>query len=236
MYRKKSILALVPARAGSRGLPGKNLLPLLGRPLIAWTIAQARASRYLDAVVVSTDGGRIASAARRCGAEVPFRRPSRLATSKARMSDVVRHALESLRRQGRSFDLVMLLQPTSPLRRARDIDEAVELLARKRAGAAVSVCPCEHHPFLSAPLSPGGWMGGFLRARGRNRQELPACFRLNGAVYLAETGYFLKHRGFLGPRTCALVMPAERSVDIDTRFDFDLAAGLMRRGRKGAMV
>jgi N-acylneuraminate cytidylyltransferase/CMP-N,N'-diacetyllegionaminic acid synthase len=149
MYKDRRIIALVPARGGSKGLPGKNVLPLLGKPLIAWTIEQAKACSYIDRVMVTTDDDGIAAAAREFGADVPFKRPAHLATDAAKSLDVVLHALDWLEAHGDRYDLLVLLQPTSPLRTAGDIGGALDLFISKNAGAVVSVCETDHHPYWS---------------------------------------------------------------------------------------
>ncbi len=230
MFKKNNILALIPARGGSKGLPRKNVQLLCGKPLIAWTIEQARACKYLDNIIVSTDDREIAAVSKKYGAEVPFLRPKRLAGNKSRMIDVIEHAVKYLERAGRSWDIIVLLQPTSPLRRSIDIAAAVEKLFRKKARAIVSVCPSGHHPLWSNTLPGDGGMHKFLRPEvsDKARQELPVYYQMNGALYIAYTKYLLNNKGFLGAGTFAYIMPSERSVDIDSRLDAQLAELLLR--------
>jgi CMP-N,N'-diacetyllegionaminic acid synthase len=230
-YEGLRLLGLIPARGGSKGLPGKNVRPLCGKPLIAWTAQAAAASAYLDAVVVSTDDDAIAAAAASAGAEVPFMRPEHLAGDDAAMIDVVLHAIDSLAETGRVFDAVVLLQPTSPLRATADIDAAIERLGDDRVRAVVSVCPAEHSPLLAGELPPDGSLSKFLRPTDRtaNRQSLPVFHRLNGAVYVARADWLRHERAFLGEGSFAYVMPAERSVDIDSELDFAIAECLLSR-------
>lgn len=225
MYKNKTILAVIPARAGSKGLLGKNIRLLCGKPLVAWTIEQALASNYLDKVIVSTDDVNISRIACRYGAEAPFLRPKKLATSSAKIIEVLMHALNFFEKKSYKFDLIMLLQPTSPLRKTTDINEAIKLIFRKNVRSVVSVCPAEHHPFLCNSLNKDGRMGNFLKpvAVNKNRQELPEYFRINGAIYLAYTSLLRKDKCFITDYTYAYKMPCERSVDIDTEFDFDFA-------------
>lgn len=230
MYRSLSILGFVPARAGSKELPGKNIRPLAALPLILYTIRAARESGVFDALLVSTDGEEIARLAREAGAEVPFMRPAELATDGARSIDVLHHGMRWLEEQGRRYDCVMLLQPTSPLRTAADIRAALDILVEKKAQAVISVCQVEHHPFWCNALPPDGCMENFLRLPAVNRQELPPYYRLNGAIYLARWDYIISRDSWFGPRTFAYVMPWERSVDIDSAFDFLLAEVLLTRG------
>lgn len=225
MYSNKRILAVIPARGGSKGLPGKNILPFGGKPLLAWSVEQARASAYLDAVIVSTDSPRIAEAAQKAGAEVPFLRPKSLSGPSARSIDAIFHALDLLKGQGRDFDLVMMLQPTSPLRTAADIDGVIKFFFKKKAVSVISVCETEHSPLWAGQLARDLSMRGFVRPAIKNkpRQSLPVFYRINGAVYLASVGHLRRHEGFLSKDAKAYVMPRERSVDIDTRLDFEFA-------------
>lgn len=225
MYKDKRIVALIPARGGSKGLPRKNVLPLNGKPLIAWTIEQTRASEYVDRVIVTTDDEEIASVARANGADVPFLRPRELASDTAKAMDVILHALDWLEAHNDRFDVIVLLQPTSPLRTTVDIDNALRLLFSKDARAVVSVCETEHHPYWSNVLPADGSLDGFLRPdiMNKNRQELPTFYRLNGAINAAHCDHLRTHKTFFGKSTFAFVMPSERSVDIDTLIDFQRA-------------
>jgi len=229
MYKEKTILGLIPARGGSKGLPRKNIRPLLGKPLIAWTIEQALASKYLDMVIVSTDDEKIAEISRKYGAELPFMRPKKLATDEARGIDVVLHAMDQIEENDKPYDLLILLQPTSPLRTSEDIDKAIELLFLKKAQTIVSVCEVDHHPYWSNILPKNGCMKDFIKAEimNKNRQELPVFYRLNGAIYLAYWDYLKEQKSFLGKETFAYIMLQERSIDINKEIDFKLAEALM---------
>lgn len=221
------VLALIPARGGSKGLPGKNILPLGGRPLLAWTIRAARASRYIDRLVLSSDDPAIIAVAEQEGCEVPFRRAPALATDEASSVDVVVDAIGRLP----GHDIVVLLQPTSPLREAADIDATLETLSRRGAEACVTVRSAEEHPYWTfrldddARLSPYCTPADGIPAQ---RQRLPAAWCLNGAVYAARIPAFLRSRSFLGPHTVAQPMPAERSADIDTRADLERVEQALR--------
>ena len=232
MYKGKNILGLIPARGGSKGLPRKNIKLLLGKPLIAWTIEQALASKYLDRVIVSTDDKEILDISKKYGAEVPFMRPKELAMDNVKGIDVVLHAIVSLKEDDRrkQYDLIMLLQPTSPLRKSVDIDKAIEFLFLKKAKAIVSVCEVDHHPLWANTLPEDGCMKDFIRQEimNKNRQELSVLYRLNGAIYLAYCNYLKKYRSFIGEKTFAYVMPRERSIDIDNEVDLSLAEVLIK--------
>lgn len=227
-------LAIIPARSGSKGLEDKNIKQLLGKPMIAYTIEAALASGLCDCVHVSTDSNAYAQIARNYGAEVPFLRKKALASDTAGTWDVVKWALDSYREAGREFDLVTLLQPTSPLRTASDILQAYQILKEKNAKAVVSVCEMDHSPLWSNVLPADGNMNGFLREEliGR-RQGLPSYYRLNGAIYMVQAALLQEETlNLYGDRTYAYVMSKENSIDIDDELDFIIAETIMAR-RKG---
>ena len=230
MYKGKSVLALITARGGSKGLPRKNIKPFLGKPLIAWTIECARNSKYADRVIVSTDDKEIAAISRKFRAETPFLRPKNLATSNAKSIDVILHAIDWLKKHGQRYDLLLLLQPTSPLRAPQDIDRAIELLFRKKAKAVVSVSETEHSPCWSNVLPRNFSMKDFISRSiiNKTRQELPVFYRLNGAIFLVFSDHLKAVKNFYGKKTYAYIMPQDRSVDIDTELDFLLAEYLYK--------
>ena len=219
MIGKRKVLALIPARGGSKGLPGKNILPVAGRPLLAWSVDAARAAHCVDRVVLSSDDDAIMAAARACGCEVPFVRPAALASDAATTIDVVMHALDALP----GYDLIVLLQPTSPLRTAADIDAACERLASSGAPACVSVSLVDQSPYWMYRLGDNQSLVPVVEAPPgvTRRQDLPAVYALNGAVYVADTAWLRQSRTFITRETVAHVMPAERSIDIDTIADFE---------------
>jgi CMP-N-acetylneuraminic acid synthetase len=231
------VLAVIPARAGSKRLPGKNLLPLGGKPLIAWTIAAAMEARSITDILVSTDSEEIAAEARRHGASAPFLRPRELATDTAASFEVVRHAVEYASGVlGRPCEFTLLLQPTSPLRGSADIQAALDLLAARNADAVVSVCESDHSPLWMNTLPPDRSLDGFLREEVKNRrsQDLPRHYRINGAIYAGRTETLLREGSFFPARNAfAHVMAREDSVDIDDALDFAVAEALLafRKGR-----
>jgi CMP-N,N'-diacetyllegionaminic acid synthase len=215
------ILAVVPARAGSKRLPGKNLLDLCGKPLIRWTLEAALESKMIDSLVISSDDNEILAEGERLGLRT-IRRPEYLASDTATTFDVLVHTLECLAEEDIRPERLMLLQPTSPLRGAQDIREAVQCMDDTKAESIISVCPCEHSPLWSGTLGPEGGMDQFLRPELLNQrsQDLPTFYRLNGAIYIARTENFLEKQGFFMPNSKAYIMPIDRSVDIDTYIDF----------------
>jgi len=231
MYKGYSVVALVTARGGSKGLPRKNIRPLLSKPLIAWSIEEAKKCRFIDRTIVSTDDEKIMDVARKYGGETPFLRPKRLAQDRSKMVDVIIHALDRLKASGHRYDLFVLLQPTSPLRTAKDIEGAIKLFSSKKAKAVVSVCEAELHPYLANMLPKDNCMKNFLRAdvMDKNRQELPKYYRLNGAIFAANCGYFRRYKSFYGKSSYAYIMPQDRSIDIDSEIDLSLAEYLLKK-------
>lgn len=225
-------VGIIPARGGSKGLPGKNLRLLGGRPLIAYTIADARESGVLDRVIVSTDSEEIARTAREWGAEVPFLRPAELARDDTPTIPVLRHVLEELEaREGYRPDLAVVLQPTSPLRGPEAVREAVAKMADPRVDSVVSVCPAEHSPYLMRRLEGErlvpAWHPDPLR-QGLRRQELSPLYRLNGAVYIFRRERLMGADPY-GDEVRALVMERWRSVDIDAEEDLLVAEAYLQR-------
>lgn len=223
-------LGVVPARSGSKGIPNKNLVDLAGRPLIAHTIEAARASKLVSRLIVSTDDERIAAAARQAGAEVPFLRSEELATDEAGNVEVFIDAIERMRREGFAGPWAVLLQPTSPLRTAEDIDSAGRLMQERQADVVVSVCEAEPHPWLAMQTDEQDWLhpAGFGGRAQPGRQAFPPMYTLNGAIYLVDIDSFLKRRSMYGPQTAGYLMPRERSVDINTPIDLQFCEFLLR--------
>lgn len=231
MIGSKRVLAIVPARGGSKGLPGKNVRDLHGKPLIAWSIDAGRASRYVDELVVSTDSEEIAAVAAKFGAPPPFMRPPELATDTAGSVDVIEHVVNELAGRGRAFDYIVLLEPTSPLREIRDIDDALELFVRRDAEALVSVCRAEvtHPSFMfrvdsSERLTPF-LEGGFKPLR---RQELTPVFYLEGTVYIAQIASLLRRRTFCHEGTVAYEVPKWKAPEIDDLTDLLFVESIMK--------
>lgn len=226
MYQGKKILAVITARGGSKRLPNKNILELAGKPLIAWTIDEARKSKYIDKLVISTDSEKIATVSKKYGAEVPFIRPANLSNDNAESVSVLKHAIGFYKEE---FDYIMLLQPTSPLRTVIDIDSAIEML-NDETKAVVSVCKTDHSPLWSNTLPQDFSMKDFIREEVKNKrsQDMPTYYRLNGAVYISEVRYFYKNNSFIGVDTKALVMKKDSSIDIDEGLDLIMAEVLAK--------
>ena len=232
MYQNKTFLAIIPARGGSKGLPRKNIRDIGGKPLIAWTIEAAKASKYLDRVVVSTEDDEIAAVAKKYGGEVPFMRPASLAADDSPGIEATLHAMDHLP----PYDFVVTLQPTSPLRTAADIDGAIGLCLDNGADSCVSVTEPEHSPYWMYRLDGQNFMIPLLTIPAEQyyrRQSLPKTYRLNGAVYVTAAGSIRQKQAAVGDKTLAYIMPQDRSVDIDSELDLAMAELLLKN--KGAL-
>lgn len=226
MYKERTFLAIIPARGGSKRLPRKNVLDLAGKPLIAWSIEAGMQSKYIDRVVVSSDDNEILSVAQTRGAQT-LQRPKELASDTATTMDVLFHVIENVQE---AYDYIVLLQPTSPLRNAKDIDAAIEYLLEKKAQSIVSVCEIEHSPLWTNTLPEDRNMHGFLKDEVLNKrsQDLELYYRLNGAIYICKTEELLQERSFfLNEGVYAYEMTQEKSIDIDTKLDFLIAETLL---------
>jgi len=220
------VLGLITARGGSKSVPRKNLVPVGGKPLIAWTIESALKSQRLDRVIVSTDDMEIARVAAEWGAEVPFMRPKELAEDDSPHIDVVIHAVQWLEEHERwSAEYVVLLQPTSPLRTAADIDGAIEMAKEKEAVAVIGVVETHAHPYLTRKMTEHGVLEDFIPTEipYLYRQGLPPAYFINGAVFVNRRDSLLKKRTFYPSGMYGYVMPAERSLQIDSPWDLYLA-------------
>jgi N-acylneuraminate cytidylyltransferase/CMP-N,N'-diacetyllegionaminic acid synthase len=232
-------LYLIPARGGSKGLPGKNVRPLLGKPLIGWSVATAleAAQHYEGRVVVSTDDEGIARVAREAGAEVPFLRPADLATDAAASIDVVLHALDHFATHGDRFDRVCMLEPTSPQRDALDVVRAMEqLTATGTAESIVGVCRTESgHPAFLATMDERRFLhplggGAFVFKR---RQEIDDVYFFEGSLYIARTEALRARRSFYHERTLGYELPKWKSFEVDDLVDLIIVEALMRAHQEG---
>jgi N-acylneuraminate cytidylyltransferase len=225
------ILAVIPARKGSKRLPGKNKKLLAGKPLTQWTIEAAQKSKSIDRVFVSTDCEELKSLSELLGVEVPFLRPESLAQDDSTPAQVIKHTLDYFKKFGQNYDWVIWLQPTSPLRTSVDIENAIELLHSKKADAVISVCPCEHSPLWANVLGEDGEMDHFLPdaiKRNPRSQALKQHHRLNGAIYIANVSRMRAENNlFLSDNLYAYKMSAARSADIDHELDFKFAEFLI---------
>jgi CMP-N,N'-diacetyllegionaminic acid synthase len=224
MINGKKVLAIIPARGGSKGLPGKNIMELCGKPLIAWPLEAARESKYIDKCVVSTDDEEIARIALDWGGEVPSLRPKHLASDSAKSYDVVEYTLtETI--QGVTYHYICLLEPTSPLTDSDDIDHAIKLLDQNRAKAdsIVGVTRVEEcHPIFNVRLNEAGliqpFMGGeFTSVR---RQDVEELFMKEGSLYISDVSVLLQKKSFYHSRTLPFIVPKWKSLEVDDYLDF----------------
>lgn len=228
------MIAIIPARGGSKGVPKKNVKELNGKPLIAYTIQAAKESGIFEKIIISTDDQEIADVAIRYGAGVPFLRPDILSGDAVASDDVIRHALAFFKDRGNDYSEVCKLQPTSPLRTWRHIQEAYDLFKSRDADFVVSVCECEHSPLWTDTITEDLSMDNFMKGidKAACRQDLPTYYRLNGAIYMAKTQSFLTNKSFIGKGCLAYIMNQDDSVDIDNPIDFKLAELLIKGKRR----
>lgn len=221
---KPKILAIIPARGGSKGVSRKNIRELAGKPLIAWTIEEAKKSKYIDQIILSSEDDEIIEVAKKYGCEVPFKRPKELAQDDTPGIDPVLHAIE----QCPGYEYVVLLQPTSPLRTVADIDGCIEKLLSCNGDFCVSVTEPEKSPYWMYTIENDRITP--LLAQDKliaRRQELPKSYALNGAVYVAEINKLTIEKSFITEKTVAYIMSQEKSFDIDTIIDFKICESLM---------
>jgi len=225
----KRVIAVIPARSGSKGLPGKNTKPLCGKPLIAWSIKEALKSKHIDEICVSTDSEEIIKIARDFGANPNFKRPAELAQDDSTTTDVLLHALEEYKKINKYFDIIVCLQPTSPTRESQDIDESLELLVNNNdAWSAASVAEAEDLSLFASLKS------GFLSWHGdppnniRRQQKKQKLYYLEGTITLSWVDKLIEHRGFYHDKTLGVVVPKWKSTDIDDLVDWYQAEGIIK--------
>lgn len=223
MIDKKKVLAVIPARGGSKGIKDKNILPLQGKPLIAYTIEAAKRSAYVDEVLVSTDSEKIRDVAERYGAIVPFLRPAELAGDETATLDVVLHAVRAMSGMGKVYDVLLLLQPTSPLRNDSDIDAALETFSRNGCQALVGVSKVDDHPILMRTIGEDGRLKRLLSANSTvRRQDMPLYYKVNGSIYI-NLICELNEKTSFNDNPVPYVMESDRAVDIDSDLDVMIA-------------
>ncbi len=238
MINEKKILAIIPARGGSKGLPGKNIKEMLGKPLIAWTIEQGLNSKYIDKLIVSTDDQNIAEISKKYGAVVPFIRPFGLAKDDTKTIDVIFHALDFFERENSIFDILILLEPTSPLRESKDIDNALEkLFYTSKAESIVGVSKVEGaHPDFLVKLE-----SGFLRPYKNKdfnvmrRQDIEDLFFYEGSLYISYITSLKKRKNFYHEKTLGYIMPKWKSYEVDDLSDFIIIEALLRAHKEGLL-
>lgn len=227
MSKKPRILGIIPARGGSRRIPKKNIIPLRGEPLISYTIKAALKSKKIDRLVVSTDDKEIAKVSKDYGAEV-IMRPEYLARNETPTLPVIRHVIEELEKSNYSPDMVMILQPTSPMRTSVDIDKAIGMMLKKRVKSLVSVCPANENARWMYMIRRGK-IEPFTKTEKQQIKQTPQVYKKNGAIYLAKKDTLMKNDKVFDRGSLAFVMPKERSIDIDEPIDLEMVEMLLRK-------
>lgn len=224
------ILAVIPARGGSKGVPRKNICKLNGKPLIAYTIEEAKKSRYISRIIVSTEDREIADISKIYGAETPFFRPLELASDLSPSIDTIIHAINWLsENEGYKPEYICVLQCTTPLKRVNDIDGIIEKLLSTGMDGAISVCEAESHPYWMQVFN-GDRLEHFIKQESPTlrRQDLPAVYKLNGAVWVVRTSAVLSEKSLMVKNRTGYVMDAQDSIDIDTEMDFKYVEMLIK--------
>lgn len=224
-------IAIIIARSGSKGLKDKNIRPLNGKPLLAYTIEAALQSGCFDTVMVSTDSRKYGKIAKEYGAEVPFYRSKETSQDSTSPWDVVKEVLEQYKARGEEYDTFALLQPTSPLRNAEDIQKAYKEFEEKKANAVVSMCELECAIHLVNKLPKSLSMKGFITEKQYNkrRQEIEPYYRFNGAIYISKVKTFYKHMNIYEDKCYAYIMDRNRSYDIDSEDDLKIVEAIMKK-------
>jgi len=232
MFNGKTFLAIIPARGGSKGLPSKNIKMICGKPLIAWTIEAGLKSKYLDEVMVTTDYQKIADVAKEFGASTPFLRPNDLASDTATSFEAIEHAIDFYRKKlNQEFDLVVLLEPTSPLRIANDIDTAIEMLMNSTAESIVGICRTEdQNPAFLTYKDENNFIRGYETTEMKvlRRQDINDVYFFEGTVYISETNALLHKKTFYHNKTIGYEVPKYKSLEIDDIYDFVMVEAIMQ--------
>ena len=224
--KKNNILAIIPARGGSKGIHKKNIKKIYGKPLIQWTINEAKKVNQISKTIISTDDLEIAKLANRLGAEVPFMRPKKLASDNSLGIDVVLHAL----RQFQNFKYILLLQPTSPLRSEKDIKKIINFVKKNNIKSSVSVTRTREYPQLTYSMNNKHKLKKEFKLYNQDhlRQKYKKLYQVNGALYMARTDWIIKNKTFINQETYGFEMPIERSIDIDDQYDWTVADFLLK--------
>lgn len=223
MIENKKILAIIPARGGSKGIPRKNVKAISGKPMIQYTIEAAKECPYIDKVVVSTEDVEIADISMRAGAIVPFSRPEELATDEAKTIDVVMHAVEFYERKAERFDIIVLLQPTSPLRNAEDITKALEYFMRNEQHSLVTVSEVSESPILMRNFNKENKLEKILEEDSDvRRQDMKKFYRINGAIYINKASELNANTSF-NDNEMGFVLTREHGIDVDEPQDLVVA-------------
>lgn len=227
MIADKTILGVIPARGGSKGIPRKNIMNVAGKPLIAWTIEEALKSKYIDRLILSSDDEEIIQIAMKWGCDAPFVRPSELAQDDTPGVAPLLHAIGEVT----GFDYVVLLQPTSPLRTVEDIDGCIELCISQYGDTSVTVTKVEKSPTWMYRVNLDFTMSPYVNTefQVKRRQDADELYVLNGAVYVAQCKNLIKRQTLITSNTKGFIMPGERSFDIDSEYEMIIVEALLLR-------
>ncbi len=232
MYNNKKILAIITARGGSKGLPKKNIRPLCGKPLIAWSIEQAQKSQYIDEIFISTDSLEIAEICKKHGIDVPNLRPAHLAEDGTSSVDVLKYTLEHLKSKGQEFDYFVLLQPTSPLRKDDDIDSIIKLaLNNPLADGVITIATESHeHPLYAKRLDANGYMQPYIRHDKviHQRQLLDRACYVYGSIYVVKVSSFFEHNAIYTDKILPFPLERWQCYEIDDIYDFICIEAVMK--------
>ncbi|KEI06370.1 acylneuraminate cytidylyltransferase family protein [Clostridium botulinum] len=232
MYKDKKILAIIPARGGSKGIHHKNIMKICNKPLIVYSIEAANESKYIDYTLVSTDDEAIKNVSLEYGAEVPFLRPKEISDDKAKSIDVVLHAIDYLKKYNKEFDYAVLLQPTSPLRTIEDIDKGIENIINSNNDSLISICECDENPVLMRTIE-NNKLNTIFEFKGDNlrRQELPKFYIFNGALYINKVDMLVNEKAFVNEDTMPFIMDRYKSIDIDNMLDAKIVELILKENK-----
>lgn len=235
MYKSKTFLAIIPARGGSKGLPGKNIKELCNKPLIVWSIEAGLNSSYIDEVMVSTDSKNIAKISNKYGASVPFLRPANLASDTATSFDAIKHTIDYYQNVlKKKYDYIVLLEPTSPLRKASDIDKAIEQLMNSNADSIVGICKTEdQNPAFLVNKDAQNFISGYENKEIKilRRQDIKDVYFFEGTIYISKTEILLDKKTFYHENTIGYIVPKFKSLEIDDIDDFIMVEAIMKYKR-----
>ena len=223
MYKNKKILAVIPARGGSKGIPSKNIIEVGGKPLIQYTIDCAKNSKYIDRAIISTDSEEIKKVSIECGGDVPFMRPKELALDTSKTIDCIVHAVDSLKKIGETYDYVMIIQNTVPLRKYWHVDESIEKLINSEERSLVSVTEVEQHPILMRTINEDGTVKNLLpMSSTMRRQDFPKFYKVDGAIAIQKIDEDFNLNTSINDGKLAYIMDAKYSTDIDSYIDIKI--------------
>ena len=234
MINKKRILCVVTARKNSKGLKNKNIKKINGKELFLWPLQAARKSKYIDELTISTDSEKIIKIAKKNNFYVPFKRPAKLATDKSKSSEVILHALNFFKNKNIIFDYVIILEPTSPLTKTSDIDNAIKLIEKNKTNSLVSVYKSErYHPYFHYKLNEKLLLKSFYKKINHiRRQDLSTSYFLDGSIYIVRVNYFLKEKKIINKKMTGLVLSKIKSFEIDDKIDYEIIKFLKKNENK----